>query len=331
MYVSLLMDVEDPIDPLSDDAAKECAEILFGLGVPGTFMVVGEKARKLSERGRRDAIGALSRHAVGLHSDMHSLHPVVLEYLDGLSWDDGVAEAVRREGRGVEAIRQVFGRDPCAWGGPGNLWGPQITEACRLLGMPAVVYAHTELRNRDMHRFLGVLHYTHGPGMPDAEYSFRRKVRARLRRLSRQVRGHADSGVDWLEIFLGHPTRIWHEDFWDLANFAEGRMPPEAEWAYAPRKEPDVLEETLRNFRSTVELIRDLPGIEIVNIDQANRIFGAIEPEPVSESEIEEMWPVMVERMKGMARWPILPRDCDVSGAVRFTRERLSTLQRIKA
>jgi hypothetical protein len=331
MYVSLLMDVEDPIDPISDDAAKACAEILSEVGVPGTFMVVGVKARKLTERGRRDVIDALGRHSVGLHSDMHSIHPTVLEYLDRLSWEEGVEEAIRREGRGVEAIHAAFGREPCAWGGPGNTWGPQITEACRRLGIPAVVYAHTELRNRDIQRFLGVLHYTHGLSVSDAQYSFREKTEARVEQVSREIQGHAEAGVQWLEVFLGHPTRIFHEEFWDLVNFAEGRMPPEEEWVYAPRKAPDVLEEALRSFRWAAERIRDLPGIEIITIDEANRLFGAIDPEPVNEAEIEEMWPVMVERMNGMARWPILPRDFDVSDTLRFTRERLSTLQRITA
>jgi hypothetical protein len=328
--ISLLMDVEDPIDPISDDAAKECADILRELGVPGTFMVVGEKARKLIERGRRDVIAALNRHAVGLHSDMHSLHPVVLEYLHGLSWEQGVDEALRREGRGVEAIRAAFGREPCAWAGPGNIWGPQISEACRRMGILAVVYALTEIRNRDMHRFLGVLHYTHGLGVPDQAYDSRDMLDARLQSLFAEIQEHMDAGVEWLEVYIGHPTRIFHKEFWDAVNFEGGRMPPPSEWECVPRKSAESLDEVLGNFRYAIARIRDLEGVDLISIDNANALFGAATPQPVDAEEIAAMWPAMERRLRSMAGWIIMPPDFDLTDVVEFTRARLSTLQRIR-
>jgi len=330
MRISLLMDVEDPIDPISDDAAKTCADTLWEVGVPGTFMVVGEKARKLVERQRQDVVDSLNRHSVGLHSDMHSIHPVVLEYLEGLSWEDGVEEAVRREGRGVEAIRAAFGREPCAWGGPGNIWGPQITEACRRLGIPAVVYALTRLRNHDVHRFLGVLHYPHGLCMSDTDYSFRDKLTERLAWLEGEFLGRAAAGVEWTEIFLGHPTRIYHEEFWDIPNFAGGRLPPAEAWVMTERKSPTHLAQALSNFRYAVERIGELPGIDIIGLDEANSRYGSATPEPVTEEEIAEVWPQSERVLDSMRQWVILDPRIDLSGVIEHTRQRLPTLERVR-
>ena len=54
IYVTLWFDTEDYVLPQSDDAAKRLAEILTRLEVKGTFKVVGEKARVLEQRGRKD-------------------------------------------------------------------------------------------------------------------------------------------------------------------------------------------------------------------------------------------------------------------------------------
>src|SRR5438067_8160896 len=81
VYVVLWFDTEDYIEPASDDAALRIAKDLTALGVHATFKVVGEKARVLESRGRRDVIEALSKHAIGYHSNWHSVHPTPAEYL----------------------------------------------------------------------------------------------------------------------------------------------------------------------------------------------------------------------------------------------------------
>ena len=81
MYATLLMDVEDLIDPESDDIAKICAEILLEEGVQATMCIVGEKARLLRKRRRVDVIEALSKHDIGYHTDLHSVHPTIAEFL----------------------------------------------------------------------------------------------------------------------------------------------------------------------------------------------------------------------------------------------------------
>jgi peptidoglycan/xylan/chitin deacetylase (PgdA/CDA1 family) len=134
-YVILWFDTEDYILPQSDDAAKRVAAFLTEQGIRATFKVVGEKARALERRGRRDVIGALAQHEIGYRSDTHSQHPTVAEYEAGLDWQDGIEEFDRRERRGYDDVRRIFGQAPSCYGQPGASWAPQSYPALREWGV----------------------------------------------------------------------------------------------------------------------------------------------------------------------------------------------------
>src|SRR5437016_6681585 len=97
VYVVLWFDTEDYIEPASDDAALRIAEDLTRAGVRATFKIVGEKARVLEARGRKDVIRALSHHTIGYHSNWHSIQPVPAVYLQRLGYVEGADEFQRRE------------------------------------------------------------------------------------------------------------------------------------------------------------------------------------------------------------------------------------------
>src|SRR6478672_6298117 len=109
IYVVLWFDTEDYILPQDDDAAKRLAEMLTGLGVRATFKIVGEKARVLEQRGRRDVIAAIARHDIGYHSNTHSQQPTIAVYLQNAGWEDGRAEFYRREAQGARDVARIFG------------------------------------------------------------------------------------------------------------------------------------------------------------------------------------------------------------------------------
>src|ERR1051325_12027770 len=136
VYVVLWFDTEDYIEPASDDAALRIASDLSAEGVRATFKVVGEKARVLEARGRRDVIQALSKHASGYHSNWHSVHPAPAEYLVRMGFLEGADEFERREAAGVTDVKRVFGAQPVCYGQPGSSWGPQTNPALRRLGIP---------------------------------------------------------------------------------------------------------------------------------------------------------------------------------------------------
>ena len=97
VYVTLWFDTEDYLEPEADDAALRIANDLTAEGVRATFKVVGERARVLESRGRRDVIAALSKHDIGYHSNWHSVHPAPAEYMSTLGYLEGAAEFERRE------------------------------------------------------------------------------------------------------------------------------------------------------------------------------------------------------------------------------------------
>src|ERR1041385_4756224 len=104
--------------------------------IRATFKIVGEKARTLERRGRRDVIGALRKHDIGYHSDFHSVHPTPSEYLADCGLLDGVAEFVRREGDGAADVRRVFHVDTLScYGQPGSSWGSQAIAGLKEIGV----------------------------------------------------------------------------------------------------------------------------------------------------------------------------------------------------
>ena len=136
VYVVLWFDTEDYIDPAADDAALQIASDLTSLNVKATFKVVGEKARVLEARGRSDVIRALSGHAVGYHSNLHSVHPTPAEYLRHFGYLEGADEFQRRETAGALDLRRIFGVKPVCYGQPGSSWAPQTNLALRRMGIP---------------------------------------------------------------------------------------------------------------------------------------------------------------------------------------------------
>ena len=103
--VILWFDTEDYLLPADDDACLKLATMLTERHIRATFKVVGEKARVLERRGRRDVIAALKKHDIGYHANYHSVHPAPTEYLADCGLLDGMAEFTRpRPGR-IEACR----------------------------------------------------------------------------------------------------------------------------------------------------------------------------------------------------------------------------------
>ena len=82
MYLTILLDAEDIVDPRSDDISLEIARMFAEEGAPATFGVTGEKTRLWEKRGRTDIIEAVSALDVNYHSNFSSVHPTVAEYLE---------------------------------------------------------------------------------------------------------------------------------------------------------------------------------------------------------------------------------------------------------
>ncbi len=235
MYLTVLMDVEDLIDPEADDIAGTCSDILAEEGVTATMCIVGEKARLLRSRNRQDVIDKLNQHDIGYHTDFHSVHPTISEYLAPLDWNAGVVEALRRESPGVNSINEVFGVTPSCLGGPGNTWGPAACEAMRQLGVPAFVYAYTGVPEGGPHRFADIIGYPNGRYLQDGMYQDDDASALAFSELESGIAEDVSNGLLWQQAFVGHPTRILHERFWDDPAFVRGANPPREQLFPVPR------------------------------------------------------------------------------------------------
>ncbi|MBM3495675.1 MAG: hypothetical protein FJX72_15330 [Armatimonadetes bacterium] len=330
MYISLLLDVEDIIAPEADDVARDVAQILTEEGVRATFCVVGERVRQWTARRRSDVTKALGRHDIGSHTDLHSVHPTVVEYTADADWQAGVQEAAEREAPAIEAIRSAFGRGPSCWGGPGNTWAPQVNEALAGLGVPAMVYAHTVVPGGDIHRFCGLLCYPAGRHVGDADYHDTPRWRANMERLADALRADAANGRQWVEVFLGHPSRILHEAFWDGPNFMAGARPERSQWVAPRRKTDHHLAQALANLRATVVALKGMPGVSIRTIAEMNDLANRGEAEPLTVQEQATAAPEIERRVRSMADWVILPPKTNLERIVGHTLDRLDTLQRVR-
>ena len=123
--VILWFDTEDYLLPADDDATLRLARLLSERNIRATFKLVGEKARVLEKRERKDVIEALRKHDIGFHANFHSVHPTPSEYLADCGWADGVAEFVRRERQGAADVRRILGVEALScYGQPGSSWAP---------------------------------------------------------------------------------------------------------------------------------------------------------------------------------------------------------------
>jgi hypothetical protein len=274
IYVALWFDTEDYVLPASDDAALRLANWLYGEGVRATFKVVGEKARTLERRGRKDVIEALRKHEIGYHSNWHSVHPTPAQYLSPLGWDEGVAEFDRREGPGVEDLRRLFGQNPSCYGQPGSSWGPQSFGAMKKWGVPVYLDAgsHVSLDQKP-HYYGGLLtiyRLAHslrtGLGGPEdvakAKESF---ARAREKVLA--------EGGGVVHIYY-HPCEWVHRQFWDGVNFAKGANPPREQWKLPPQKTPEQTRMAFESFETYVRWIKQFPDVRFVTARDAARLYA---------------------------------------------------------
>jgi hypothetical protein len=290
MYIYVCFDVEDLVHPDSDDIVRDVAEMLADDGIVASMCVVGEKARLWERRGRTDVIAAVRQHDVGLHTDHHSVHPNVAEYLAGKGWIDGVAEAVRQEGRGARDLARIFGTYPSTWGTGGSSWGPQIPSATQQMGIPSNIYSYARSGGSGACWFAGQLcfhDFVEFPGSEDA-YCDDGDFEIALPILLQQVEDFQRRGYSCLGLFAAHPTRLRYTVFWDALNYVDAEQTDPREYRFAPRRDDGGYRTGLRNLRRTILAVRDLPGVEIISTRALNNRF-APQTTPIAWTDLRRL------------------------------------------
>jgi peptidoglycan/xylan/chitin deacetylase (PgdA/CDA1 family)/phosphotransferase system HPr-like phosphotransfer protein len=273
--VVLWFDTEDYILPQDDEATKRLAETLTRLGVRATFKIVGEKARVLEQRGRRDVIAALQAHDIGYHSNTHSQQPTIAVYLQNAGWEDGRAEFFRREVQGVRDIQRIFGVTPVAYGQPGSAWAPQAYPALRDMGIGMYLDESDHVGIDDQPFFYG--------GMLNVF-----KMRSNLARMALSggaslAKGEAAfatiaerlraQGGGTISIYY-HPNEWVQTEFWDAVNFRRGANPARAEWKLPGTRPAAETEQAFQDFEAYVRFIKGQPGVRFVTATELMKIYA---------------------------------------------------------
>jgi hypothetical protein len=276
VYVTLWFDTEDYIEPAADDAALRIANDLSAEGVRATFKVVGEKARMLEKRGRRDVIQALSRHAIGYHSNWHSVHPAPAEYLLHLGYLEGADEFERREGPGVADVKRIFGKQPACYGQPGNSWAPQSNLALRRLGIPVYLDEGEQVGVDEQPFWYGGLLYVFHMGSNQfrAQLNGGAEDPAAYQRFDQTVARLKSGGGGVISIYY-HPTEFVTTEFWDAVNFAHGASPAREAWVKPRRRTAAESERCYGVLRQFVRHMKQAPGVRFVTAQELPGLFAS--------------------------------------------------------
>lgn len=282
VYVVLWFDTEDFVEPASDDAALRIANDLTAEGIQATFKVVGEKARVLESRGRRDVIEALSKHAIGYHSNWHSVHPTPSEYLAPLGFLEGAQEFERRESPGVADVKRVFGTQPLCYGQPGNSWGPQSNPALRKLGVPIYLDEGEQVGlNNEPFWFGGLLHvFQMGPNQLRAGLDAGPEDKAAYAVFDAAAERLAGQGGGLISIYY-HPTEFVTTEFWDAVNFKYGANPGRESWVKPHRRTAAESERCYGVLRRFVQHMKSQADVHFVSVKDLLGMYQAAVPRSV--------------------------------------------------
>ena len=286
--VILWFDTEDYLLPADDDACKRLAQMLTQRHIRATFKVVGEKARVLEKRGRRDVIESLQKHDIGYHANFHSVHPTPAEYLADCGLLDGIAEFVRREGGGAQDVRRIFSVTTLAcYGQPGSSWAAQAIAALPAIGVaphgvPCYVDEgdHVGLDQKPFWYDNALNVYHLGQNWTRMELHDPAAVEPAKQRFWEIVRRLLEQDNGGLISIFYHPCEWVHTQFWDSVNFRRGANPPREQWKSPPQRSAEETEAAFRRFGEYIDYIRTIPQVHFVTASDLPNLY----PDPVRSS-----------------------------------------------
>ena len=282
-------DIFNPPEFGNDDSIKEIATILTEEGLRANFMVIGERALVLKERGRKDVIDSLAPHEVGLHT-RSAYHPEVPEYVAGKSWDDAVSECLKREREGTEIIHDVFGK-PCVALSSHYLYiAPHAQHVAAILGLPYVYATPAAPPLYSLSWYAGALGLPWGQSHPQRQSSsllsggIRRghtliieAFEAYLGKLDERINMCIAEGQPYLTLFLIHPQRVRLKDFIDIYWCPNGVNYPKDRWGMygrPPKYSPEEVKTLLANFRRLARWIRHDPRLNVMTVPEVVQKYG---------------------------------------------------------
>ena len=233
--MAIRMDTEDFLTPESDAALEMVLDALERHDATATFPLVAEKLRSWDKLGHRQLIGRLARHAVGYHSNTHSVHPTIAEELAPLGWPAAQAAFAAREAAGFAEVEGAFGPLAC-WTQPGGNWTAAALAVVCTWRIPMEFSeawnSYLDFSGRPCH-YLGLLHWSPPVCAPKPFLSALPGCLDEALALVDSALGRLPADGPPLCV-VAHPTELCTSAFWDVVNFGRGRMPQEGDWRPAP-------------------------------------------------------------------------------------------------
>jgi hypothetical protein len=252
----------------------------------------------LENRGRRDVIAALKKHDIGYHSNLHSVHPTVSEYLAQCAFLDGVAEFVRREGGGAADVRRILGVDTLScYGQPGASWAPQAIAALPELriaprAVPCYVDegSHIGLNGKPFWYVGAINVFNMMPNFTRMELHSPAAVEPGKREftaIAGRLRSEEGGG---LVSILYHPCEWVHQNFWDGENFKRGANPPREQWKPPAQLTAKETDQAFERFGAYLDHMRLTAGVAFITASDLPLVYpDGVRSSGASKADLSEI------------------------------------------
>jgi hypothetical protein len=293
VYAYIWFDVEDYVTPESNDVPLQAIKILKKYKVPVTMKLVAEKVRFMKEQKRKDVLSAVKDYVdVGYHTDTHSRHPIVFEYIRNKDVISGAKEIEKRERLGLSELRRTFGKTPSCFGHAGSQFAPHYYPYLKKAGIGVYMDA-TDLVNIDdsPYWYCGVLNFNN----TDKNYvRFDRtfatpegnsKLKERFREIHDRLAGSGGGAIS----ILWHPHTGVNMEYWDTLNFSNGKNTAKGKYVHPEQYPQEVKDRALSDFESLVQFGLSFPDVQFISASDAKKIFRRKIEMTLGVSEIREI------------------------------------------
>ncbi len=226
--VALWIDSSDFINEESDEALEYLLDKLDELGIRASFKMVGAKVRALKEHGRDDLLKRLSVHDIGYHTDYHSIHPVITEYTNDLSFSDGAKAFEEVESKGLNDVRELIGRTLVGFGQPGEAWAPDVCPPLLKQGITVFLDTHYIINlDTQPFEFGGIINLNNIARIIRCEYKKENGLSEAIEeyeRLCEEEHGYKEPETAKVFSIFYHPCEFCNKElFWDWENCKGGK------------------------------------------------------------------------------------------------------------
>ena len=277
IFAYIWFDVEDYMTPEANDTPLQAARILQKYKIPATYKLVAEKVRFLKEKKRQDVISAIKEYCdVGYHTDTHSRHPVVYEYISKMDVLQGAKEIERREKSGVQEVARTFGRTPACFGHAGTQFAPHYYPFLKNAGIDVYLDA-TDIVNIDdsPYWYCGVLCLNN----TDRNYirfdrtfedpNGNQRILNRFKEIHARLQKNGGGAIS----VLWHPHTAINKEYWDALNFVNGKNTPKGRYVLPEEQPPEIKKRALEDFENLLRFMSSFDDVQFITATTARKVY----------------------------------------------------------